>query len=127
MHYMIRFNTSKFDVTKEDENPINPIYGQSLLLWLKEKVSETVEMDKPDTEDWGWYTLIQWEGRRYMLGSSAMKNGDNSYEWVFQVDRRRSLKEKLFGKEKMTKEDKCLLFFKSIFDKEPEFKNVEIE
>ncbi len=124
MHFIIRFKTDKFDVTKESENPINPIFGQSLLLWLKGILSEKFEFDEPDAEDWGWYTYISWAGRSYMLGVST--EGDSN-EWVFQVDKLRTFKEKLFGKEKMTKEDQCLLFFKSVFDSDPEFKNVEIE
>jgi len=127
MHYIISFDTSKFDVTKEDENPINPIYGQSLLNWLKDEVADTVELDEPDTEDWGWYTTIDWKGRAYLLGASAMESNEDGYDWVFQVDKHRSFKEKIFGKEKMTKEDECLLFFKSVFDSEADFKNVEIE
>jgi len=127
MHYIITFNTSKFDVTKEDENPINPIYGQSLLVWLKNKVSTTVQLNEPDTEDWGWYSTIDWKGRSYLLGASAAESDSSDYEWVFQVDKQRTFKEKLLGKNKMTKDDDCLLFFKTIFDAEPEFKNVTIE
>ena len=85
MHHIITFVTDKFDVTKEDENPINPIYGQSLLLWLKDQVAETILLEKPEAEDWGWYTTINWKGRSYLLGASAMES-DNSFEWVFQVD-----------------------------------------
>lgn len=127
MHHIIRFNSSKFDVSKEDKNPINPIYGQSLLLWLKSKLSGEVQMNEPDTEDWGWYTYIEWAGRSYMLGASAEEDGPNGCEWVFQVEKYRTFKEKLFGKEKMSPNDECLLFFKKIFDAEPEFKNVSIE
>lgn len=127
MHYIITFNTSKFDMTREDENCINPIYGQSLLVWLKNKVSATVQLDEPDTEDWGWYSTIDWKCRSYLLGASAAESDLSDYEWVFQVDKQRTFSEKLLGKNKMTKDDECLLFFKAIFDAEPEFKNVTIE
>jgi len=127
MHFAITFTSSKFDVTKEDENPINPIYGQSLLLWLKDKVSDTVELDVPDAEDWGWYSAIEWKGRLYLLGASAIENDTSSYDWVFQLDKHRSFKEKILGKEKMIGSDDCLQFFKSVFDVEPDFRNVEIE
>lgn len=126
MHHIITFVTDKFDVTKEDENPINPIYGQSLLLWLKDQVAETILLEKPEAEDWGWYTTINWKGRSYLLGASAMES-DNSFEWVFQVDKKRTIKEKLLGREKMDKEDECLLFFKSVFSSESEFKGIEVE
>ena len=126
MHHIITFVTDKFDVTKEDENPINPIYGQSLLLWLKDQVAETILLEKPEAEDWGWYTTINWKGRSYLLGASAMES-DNSFEWVFQVDKNRTIKEKILGREKMDKTDECLLFFKSVFSSEPEFKGISVE
>ena len=127
MHHIITFVTDKFDVTKEDENPINPIYGQSLLLWLKEHVAETVQLENPDTEDWGWYTTIDWKGRSYLLGASAMESESGGFEWVFQVDKNRTIKEKLLGREKMNKDDECLLFFKSVLSAEPDFKGVTVE
>jgi hypothetical protein len=95
MHHSISFVTEKFDVTKEDENSINPIYGQSLLLWLKEQVAETVQLEKPDTEDWGWYTTIDWKGRPYLLGASAMESDQNGYEWIFQVEKKSNYKRKI--------------------------------
>mgnify|MGYP000709869705 FL=1 len=127
MHHIISFVTKMFDVTKEDENPINPIYGQSLLLWLKDQVAETVQLENPDAEDWGWYSNIEWKGRTYMLGASATESDSSGYEWVFQVEKKRTIKEKLFGREKMAKDDECLLFFKSVFTAEPEFKGVTVE
>jgi len=127
MHHIITIVTDKFDVTKEDENPINPIYGQSLLLWLKEQVAKTVRLDNPNTEDWGWYTNIDWKGRSYLLGASAMESENGGFKWVFQVDKNRTIKEKFLGREKMGKDDECLLFFKSVFDSESEFKGVTLE
>ncbi|MEM7354070.1 MAG: hypothetical protein AAF657_24925 [Acidobacteriota bacterium] len=129
MHYCIRFHTAKFDVRQEDENTINPIPGQSLLLWLKDKLAGTVELDEPDMEDWGWYSGLEWQGRDYLLGATALEAEPPSavYEWIFQVDKHRTLKEKLFGREKMTADDECLMFFKSIFDAAPEFEGVEVD
>ena len=131
MSFAISFKTSKFDVSKEDENPINPIVGQSLLLWLKQELKGELDIDEPDSEDWGWYSDINWNNRTYMLGASACyEEGDNptsELEWVFQVHKDRSFKEKLLGKEKMTKEDDCLLFFKSKLESEPSFNSIEFE
>ena len=58
MHYAISFTPDMFDLSKEDENPINPIHGQSLLMGLRDKAKDTIGIDEPDTEDWGWYTLL---------------------------------------------------------------------
>ena len=127
MHYMIRFTTSYFNISQEDENPINPIYGQSLLKWLKNQLEGRVEMEKPAPEDWGWYTYTKWNGRKYMVGSCVLENEDNSMEWILQLEKQRSIKEKLLGKEKMTMTDECLLFFKSIIESESEFKDIVVE
>jgi hypothetical protein len=127
MHYSIRFETSKFDVTHEDESPVNPVWGKSLLLWLKDELDGQLKLEDPDLQDWGWITTVDWKGRPYQLGASAMEAGANSYEWVFQVDKRRSVHEKLAGKARMTRSDECLVFFKTLFESEPDFKYVTIE
>jgi hypothetical protein len=126
LQFVISFTTKKFDVSKEQPNPINPIYGQSLLLWLQDKAKE-VTISPPDYEDWGWYSYLEWKGRSYMIGASASEADDGSYEWVFQIDKYRSLVDKLLGREKMNSDDECLRYFKSVFDSEPEFKSVLIE
>ncbi len=131
MHFSIIFKTSKFDVSKEDENPINRIYGQSLLKWLKATLSDNLEISEPEAEDWGWYSYLDWKGRVYLLGASAYHVGGDEpkseLEWVFQVDKRRSFMENILGREKMMKDDECLLYFKSLFESESDFKDVEIE
>jgi hypothetical protein len=131
MHHIITFKTAKFDVSKEEENPINPIYGYSLLNWLKDQIAEKAEIESPDAEDWGWYSFIEWEDRVYMLGASVFyEKGDDpkdNLEWVFQVDKQRTIKEKILGREKMRIDDSCLLYFKSIFESDPEFKKVAVE
>lgn len=50
MTRVIRFNTSAFDVTKERPNPINPIPGKSLLLWLRDRARPDVEVSEPAFE-----------------------------------------------------------------------------
>ena len=127
----ISLKTSLFDVSKEDENPINPIYGQSLLVWLKETLSDKLNIDDPDAEDWGWYSYVDWKGRNYLIGSTAyFDEGDDpmsEIEYIFQVDKLRTFKEKLLGREKMTPEDDCFQFFKSLLEQELSFKNVTVE
>ena len=131
MHHAITFKSAKFDVSKEDENLINPIFGQSLLAWLKGQLGESIEITEPDTEDWGWYSELNWHGRDYLIGSSVFfEEGDNpteELEWVFQVHKNRTLKEKLLGREKMTKQDDCLLFFKLLFEKDDDFNDIVVE
>jgi len=127
MANIIRFTTNLFDISKEDENPINPIYGQSLLLWLKNKISSSYDFSIPDCEDWGWYSDIHWDGRTYIIGSNCLDDTNNDHEWTLQIIKQRSFFEKIFGKGKMTEEDECFLYFKKIIESEKSFKNIEFE
>ncbi|WP_018693710.1 hypothetical protein [Algicola sagamiensis] len=85
------FQTSAFDVSQEPENPINPIYGKSLLDWLKESLEGTVALIEPDAEDWGWYSELSWEGESYLIGAIAyFEKGDDpkeSIDWIFHVEK----------------------------------------
>lgn len=127
MTYVIRFSTSIFDVSQEDENPINPIYGQSVLKYLKEKTSGQIKMDEPDVEDWGWYSFAERKSRKYLIGASAEQEDADEGEWCLQVEKQRSIKERLLGKEKMTKDDGCLQIIVSILNAESQIKNVKLE
>lgn len=116
-----------FDLSKEDRNPINPIYGKSLLLWLREHLKKQLPMSEPEPEDWGWYTDIEWQGRGYMVGAVGLVSEDGEHEWILQFEKHRTFLESLLGKERMTEHDPCLLFFKRVLEEEPELKNVKIE
>lgn len=111
MSKFLHFKTSMFDVSQECKNPINTIYGISLLEWLREELKSKVYVMKPSAEDWGWYSEIEWKGNIYLIGSAVFyEKGDDpnqELEWVFQVDKYRSFREKLFGKKKITDQDSC--------------------
>ena len=130
MNEAIYFKTSLFDPSKEDENPINPIYGSSLINWLKEKLDGKYSIDEAMPEDWGWYSNINFNGRDYLIGAIAyFEEGgisENGVEWAFQVDKMRTLREKLLGREKMDSQDECFLFFKSLFESESGIQSVEV-
>lgn len=131
MQFTLSFKTAMFDVTKEDENPVNPIFGQSLLVWLKGIISDDLEMESPDAEDWGWYSYIHWKGRKYLLGSTAyFEEGDDpraEIEYVLQIHKIRSFKEKLFGHEKMSHEDECFTYIKYFFESESNINSLVVE
>ncbi|WP_372880764.1 hypothetical protein [Psychromonas sp.] len=130
MNQTIYFKTTMFDLAKEKKNPINPIYGASLLDWLREELQNQFEITAPDAEDWGWYSEFEYQGSRYLLGACALfEEGDDptrELEWVFQMDKYRSIAEKLMGKNKMTTEDSCFVFFKEMFEKQPQINEVKV-
>ncbi|MFK8027451.1 MAG: hypothetical protein AB8C40_05260 [Gammaproteobacteria bacterium] len=114
-----------FDSSQEDENPINPIYGQSVLKWIKEKTSGLVQMNEPTTEDWGWYSYAEWEGRKYLIGASAEQKSEDL--WCLQIEKQRTFMEGLCGKEKMTRDDGYLQLILSTLKGESQIKDVELE
>ena len=124
---MFRFNTEKFDISQERPNDINPIYGESLLIWLAERAKETAAVSPPSTEDWGWYADVNWQGRSYMLGASASKEPNGTTEWVLQIVKHRSLGERLLGRGKLTADDDCVAFFRQLIESEPTFSNLSVE
>lgn len=127
MTRVICFHTNKFDISTERPNPINPIPGESLLLWLAERAKPQALVSSPAAEDWGWYSDIKWDDRSYMLGSSASLQGDGDCEWVLQVVKWRSFMEKLLGRAGMTADDTCANFFQALLEKEPSFKRVSVD
>jgi len=122
---MIRFVTAKFDVSAERPNPINPIPGESLLLWLADKASPQAAVSAARAEDWGWYALVEWNGRQYMLGASASPQGAE-HEWVLQIEKQRFFLERLLGRGRMRKEDPCAAFFQRLVEAEPGFREVVV-
>lgn len=127
MEYIICFESDKFDAKKDSENAIEAVYGESLLLWLKDKLKEEAQVTEPDAEEWGWYSYLDWKGRNYVLCSSASEEADGQYEWILQVNKKRSLKEKLLGKEKMQKDDECLQYLQQLIEKEVSVSGVTVE
>ena len=130
MNQAIHFKTSMFDVAKEKETPTNPIHGISLLEWMREELEGKLDITEPDAEDWGWYSELEYQGNNYLIGACAQfEEGDDSsmeVEWVFQVAKLRSSKEKVFGKNKMKVSDSCFVFFKELFENHPNIKEVQI-
>jgi hypothetical protein len=128
MARVLRFCTATFDVRKERPNPINPIPGESLLLWLIEKTRGSVEISDPDTEDWGWYSHTEWKGRKYLLGASACdEDEDGQREWVLQIEKQRSVKERFLGRATMSRDDECAQYFQRLLEGEASFQNLSVE
>lgn len=129
MHAVIWFKTGSLDVKNEPENPINPIMGASLLTWIQEKEKGKISVPEPECEDWGWYANINFNGRSYMLGASTEEVDEHGqYQFCFQVEKHRTLKEKILRRERATGDtDPCYQYFKQLFESEPSFVEFEYE
>jgi len=108
MAHVISFITSRFDVAAEKPNPINPIAGQSVLLWLKaELLRADYQVTEPDTEDWGWYMDVRDADGGYLVGASADAEAPSApLEWTVQVHKHRSMTDKRLGRNKMAADDR---------------------
>lgn len=127
MHPVIHFKSNRFDISSEPENPINPIRGVSLLKWLFERVPKDLGMSEPDAEDWGWYSYVTWQGRRYLVGACAHESPDGNHEWVLQLDKTRSVVERLLGRARLTTDDHVLTLIMGLISSEPTFTEVSVE
>jgi hypothetical protein len=129
MALLMTFSTSKFDYTRETPNDINPIYGESVLKWLAEKLVGTgYEASKPETEDWGWYVQVEGHGAKYMVGASGDPDRPApDMDWVIQIHKRRTFKEKLTGANKLTRSDMFAALLERLARDEPDFRDFTVE
>jgi hypothetical protein len=126
---LIRFRTAKFDVTAETPNPINPIAGQSVLGWLRTELTQArYTATEPDTEDWGWYIDVTGAEGSYLVGASAdAEDATADVEWALQIQKHRSLSDKLFGRNTMTLDDSLVALIEKILRADPLISDVSIE
>jgi hypothetical protein len=129
MAHIVAFRTRKFDVTAEAPNPINPIAGQSVLRWLRSELTKAhYAATEPETEDWGWYIDVTANDASYLVGASADADGSTpDVEWVIQVDRHRSLKDKLLGRNKMAIDDPLVALIERILRADAQISDVSVE
>ncbi len=106
MVHLVTFTSSQFDVAAETPNPINPIAGEGVLNWLREKLrSAGYVVTAPEPEDWGWYVYVKDQESSYLVGASSDVDQAGPREWTIQIHRERSLKDKLFGRNRLAEND----------------------
>ncbi len=108
MAHVISFRSQRFNPSTERPNPINPIPGESVLRWLRDKLSETRhKTTEPAPEDWGWYLDVSADGASYLVGASGdvADESTGSVDWTVQIHKHRSLKEKITGANKLRADD----------------------
>jgi len=107
MPYLFAFSGTKFDVSKESPNPINPIAGEGVLTWLRTALIDAhYQVTEVAPEDFGWFVEVRGGGAAYMVVASGdAQVTDSEIAWIIQVRKNRSLSEKLLGKNKLTADD----------------------
>ena len=127
MPILIEFKTAKFDVSAEPPNRINPIRGHSILVWLRERVIP--HATEPDSEDWGWYSEVDFEGSNYLIGSichdSDEGSADSLRDWMIQIHKQRSIADKALGRNKIHTGDPLASAILAALRADPAFVDVQ--
>ena len=128
MAHVISFKTARFDVSKEPPNRINPIAGQSVLVWLRQELSTAgYKSTEPDTEDWGWYIDVE-GGASYLVGASGDAEGSTpDVEWTLQIHKVRSMKDRLLGRNKMASDDPLSALVESLIRADSRIEQISVD
>ena len=130
MAYLITFDSNYFDLENEKPNPINPIHGHSLGLWLTKQLKEkSIDTTDVDAEDWGWYIDVSLDNNKYLVGFIAHPAESESEvpELMVQIHKQRSFKEVITFKGKMDSSDKLLNIISEIINNFDSAKNIDIQ
>jgi hypothetical protein len=128
MPYLFAFKTTKFDVSKESPNPINPIAGEGVLNWLRNELVEAqYQVTEAAPEDFGWYVEVRSAGASYMVvASDDAQVPDSENHWTVQVHKSRTLIEKVLGKSKLTSNDPLVGAIERILRAETDIRDIEV-
>jgi len=128
MVHLVTFTSSQFDVAVETPNPINSIAGEGVLNWLCENLrSAGYDVTAPEPEDWGWYVYVKDRESSYLVGASSDVDQSAPREWTIQIHRERSLKDKLFGRNKLADDDAVSARIEAFVRESSEAQNVHVD
>jgi hypothetical protein len=133
IHRDILFETDRFNVSEVKEHFINPCcFGEDLAEWLRQElIKREITASAPGQEDWGWYLFVEPGTERYFLGVGGYRKegtmGTNDGEWRIMVEKKRSLWDKLQGKNKIIAADPILSTIEDILREQADIRNVSHE
>jgi hypothetical protein len=127
MAHLITFQTDKFDPRAERENPINPIAGEAVLNWLRERLAPNFVLSNPEAEDWGWCSSVKCGDVVYVVGASADLDQEPPIEWAVQIHKRRGLIDNIMGRNRHQPDDPLTVAIRSAIEAERDFQNVTVD
>jgi len=130
--YDILFTTDRFNLSQPKEHFINECcYGDDMAAWLRGKLSGLgIHATEPRQEDWGWYMEVGHGQYTYFVGiggNAENESSGNLGEWRLMVEKHRSLKEKLTGKNQLAENEEIISILKRLVEDAPDMKFIRIE
>jgi hypothetical protein len=129
----ILFDSNRFNLSEVKDHFINPTcFGEDLAGWLRTKLLEQgIPTIEPDQEDWGWYIESTLDGNAYFIGIGGNpdeQSGDpNQGEWRISIEKHRSFRDKLTGKNQISRDEPIIAVVRGILEREEDFKNIRFE
>jgi hypothetical protein len=129
----ILFDSGRFNLSEVKEHFINPCcFGEDVAAWLAAKLTERgIQVRSPYQEDWGWELPVRMPENSYYIGvggnSAEDRSDPNRGEWRVMITKRRSLAEKITGKNKLTQQERIVEIVASVLQTETGISNVHFE
>ena len=127
------FRTDRFNLSKVGEHFINPCcFGEDLAAWLGLKLRDKgVDVCGPYQEDWGWELPVSKGDDAYYLCMSGNTDEDptnpDQGEWRIIIEKRRSIRQRLAGKGKITRDDGMLALVREVLSSEADISGIHVE
>ena len=129
----ILFETNRFNVSQVKEHFINPCcFGEDVAQWLREKLAEKGAVTSSSgQEDWGWYLFVKQGSERYFVGVTGFHEegalNANDGEWRIMVEKRRSMWDRLRGRNRMRNGEFIFSLIEEILREQPDIRNISRE
>jgi hypothetical protein len=129
----ILFETDRFNVSEVGKHFINPCcFGEDLAEWLRQQLTRKgLSAGAPYQEDWGWELLAQQGSEAYFLGVGGYLRegavGKNDGEWRIMVEKKRSMWDKLRGRNKMIETEPILAIVENVLREQADVRHLRRE
>ena len=131
--YDILFETNRFNVSELGKHFINPCcFGEDFAEWLRQQLTKKgYTAGVPYQEDWGWEMLTRQGSQGYYLGVGGFLRedavGKNEGEWRIMVEKKRSIWDRLRGRNQMAESEPILAIIEGILSEHADIRNVRPE